>query len=155
MQVLISASKTTVICAGSHLEHIIAQHVAYAASVLIITVLGYASSSSSIHISTSLIHPSPPARKLRNHCPAERFPVLARLNVCHRTSRQSANLANLEDSHYRRADGILCGRLGNDYLVGSPVLLDFLWWPCRTLGCWHSTRLPRATGASHHRTVVV
>ena len=153
MQVLISASKTTVICAGSRLEHIIAQHVAYAASVLIIIVLGYASSS--IQISTSVIHPSPPARKLCNHCPAKRFPVLARLNVCHRASRQPTNLANLEDPHCRRADSILCGRLGNDYLVGSPVLLDFLRWPCRTLGCRHLTRLPRAAGASHNRTFVV
>jgi hypothetical protein len=53
MQVLISVSKATVRCAGSHLEHIIAQLVAYAASVLIITVLGYVSSS--IQFSTSLI----------------------------------------------------------------------------------------------------
>ena len=45
MQVLISVSKTTVRCAGSHLGHTIAQPVAYAASVLIITVLGYARSS--------------------------------------------------------------------------------------------------------------
>ena len=45
MQVLISVSKAIVRCAGSHLEHIIAQLVAYAGSVLIITVLGYASSS--------------------------------------------------------------------------------------------------------------
>jgi hypothetical protein len=53
MQVLISVSKTTVRCAGSHREHIIAQLVAYAASVLIITALGYASST--IQSSTSLI----------------------------------------------------------------------------------------------------
>ena len=53
MQVLISVSKATVRCAGSHLEHIIAQLVAYVGSVLIITVLGYASSST--QFSTSVI----------------------------------------------------------------------------------------------------
>jgi hypothetical protein len=45
MQVSISVSKTTVRCAGSHLEHIIAQLVVYAGSVSIITVPGYATSS--------------------------------------------------------------------------------------------------------------
>lgn len=52
MQALISVSKTAVKCAGSHLEHIIAQLVVYAVSVLTITVLGYASS---IQFSTSVI----------------------------------------------------------------------------------------------------
>jgi len=151
MQVLISVSKITVRCAGSHLEHIIAQPVAYAASVLIITVLGYVSSS----IQFSIDHPFISARKLRNHWPTKSFPVLACLDVCHRTPRQPANLASLEESRCRRADSILCGRLGNVHLVESPVLLDFLWWPCRTLGCRHPARLPCATGASHRRTVMV
>jgi len=152
MQVLNSVSKATVRCAGSHLEHIIAQLVVYAASVLIITVHGYGNS---IQISTSLIHLFISARKLRNDWPTESFPVLARLDVCHRTSRQPANLANLEDSRYRRADGLLRRRLGNDYLVESPLLLDFLWWSCRTLGYRYPTRLPRTTGTSHCRIVVV
>lgn len=96
-----------------------------------------------------------PAGELRNHWPTEGLPGLACPDVRHRASCQLAALADLEDPRHRRAGSIPCGPLGNGRLVESPVLLDFLRRPCRALGRRHPTRLPRATGAAHPRTVVV
>lgn len=94
------------------------------------------------------------ARKLRHHWPTESLPGLACPDVDHDTSCEPTTLTSPEDPRHCCAGSIPRGRLGHGHLVESPLLLDYMRRPSRTLDRRYPTRFPPVTEAAPPGAIV-